>query len=290
MHRRSRLLLTLFLLVPTAGCLTTAVNTHHSSSALDFLYPQGRGSAQAAQDVTLHLPIRVGLAFAPQPVHEDPISEAEKQALLGKVAESFKAHKGIGHLEVVPSVYLQPGGGFANLDQLASSLGLDLMVLLSYDQAQFTESTRASWTYLTVVGPLLIEGEKNETRTVMDAVVYDIKSRTLLFRAAGDSGVKNSSSPLNEERKRRLAAQEGFQKATLDLTAHLDTALNGFEEQAKDGTVRGPGTPAIAMFDASGKQVNKRAESGGAGGGGALGGWELLAAALLGLALWRLPR
>jgi rhombotail lipoprotein len=256
------------------GCVSARA-THHSSSALDFLYPSRGGAATAASDVTLQLPVRAGLAFAPcSDGYGDPISEAQKQALLEKVAAAFTAHQGIGHLEVVPSVYLRPGGGFDNLDQLASSLGLDLMVLLSYDQAQFTESTRASWIYLTVVGPLVVEGEKNDTRTLMDAVVYHIKSRALLFRAAGESTVKGSSSPLNEDRKRRLFADRGFDKATVDLIAHLDTALAGFEQQAKSGTVRGPGTPALAMLDPSGHRVS-------GGGAGALGWPELLAAALL---------
>lgn len=288
MHRRS-LICFLLLASLAAGCFTTRVATHQSSSALDFLYPQGRVDATTAVDVALHLPLRVGLAFAPRTAdRDDPITEAQKQALLGKVAAAFKAHKGVGHLEVVPSVYLKPGGGFANLDQLAGSLGLDLMVLLSYDQAQFTESTRASWTYLTVVGPFLIEGEKNDTRTVMDAVIYDIKSRALLFRAAGESTVNGSSSPLNESRKRRLFAGEGFDKATPVLIANLDKALAEFEEQSKNGTVRGPGTPAVAMYNAEGKRVNGGG-TGGAG-GGALGWPELLGTALLALALWGLPR
>lgn len=273
-HRLGTTILFTFFAACT-GCVSGRA-THHSSSALDFLYPSRGSAATAASDVTLRLPLRAGLAFAPRS-DSDPISEAQKQALLEKVAAAFTAHRGIGHLEVVPSVYLRPGGSFANLDQLASSLGLDLMVLLSYDQAQFTESTRASWIYLTVVGPLVVEGEKNDTRTLMDAVVYDIKSRALLFRAAGESTVKGSSSPLNEERKRRLFADQGFDKATVDLIAHLDTALAGFEQQAKSGTVRGPGTPALAMFDASGHRVG----GGGGGGGGALGWPELLAALLL---------
>jgi rhombotail lipoprotein len=228
-----------------SGCCSARA-THHASSALDFLYPD-RNPAAPARDVTLQLPLRVGLAFAPRGEREDPISEVQKQALLEKVAAAFTAHQGIGRLEVVPSVYLEPGGSFRNLDQLAATLGLDLMVLVSYDQAQFTESTRASWTYLTVIGPLLVQGEKNDTRTLMDAVVYDIKSRALLFRAAGQSTVKGSSSPLNEERKRRLFADRGFDQATVSLVTHLDTALAAFEQQARSGTVRGPGTPARVL-------------------------------------------
>jgi rhombotail lipoprotein len=235
--------------------------------------------AEPASQVVLKLPLRVGLAFAPSRENQiDPITEEQKQQLLARVAAAFQEHEALSNLQVVPTTYLQPGGGFANLDQIRRSLGLDLMVLVSYDQSQFTESTRASWTYFTVVGPLLIEGEKNDTRTVMDAVVYDIRSRALLFRAAGESTVKGHSSPLNVARKRRTFASEGFEKATGDLIASLNTALEKFERQAKTGTVQGPGTPAIAMYNAQGEQITATS-----GGGGALGMPELIL--LLGLAL-----
>jgi rhombotail lipoprotein len=273
----------LFLLIPCvalAGCVSSWQPTRRTNSALDFLYPEGMTAAQPAQDVVLRTPVRVGLAFAPnRNDHADPITEQQKQKLLKDVAAAFQAHKGIGHLEVIPTAYLQPGGGFVNLDQIRASFGLDLMVLLSYDQAQFTESTRASWTYLTIVGPLLIEGEKNDTRTVVDAVVYDIQSRALLFRAAGDSTVKGWSSPLNVDRKRRTMAAEGFDKANGMLITQLNTALAQFEEQAKNGTVRGPGTPAIAMYNAQGQRITAGK------GGGAFGAVELIGAALLALAL-----
>ncbi|MEA2559359.1 MAG: hypothetical protein QOH06_863 [Acidobacteriota bacterium] len=277
-HRRFLLWIGLPLLVVAAGCTGTLPASRRVNSALEFLYPQGSLPGRTDRGVVLHLPVRVGVAFAPSP-QMDPITEEQKQRLLNRVAAAFREREAIGHLEVVPSAYLQAGGGFANLDQIRGSLGLDLMVLLSYDQSQFTESTRASWTYLTVVGPFLIEGEKNDTRTVIDAVVYDIESRTLLFRAAGESTVKGHSSPLNVARKRRVFAGEGFEKATGGLITSLSTALARFEEQARTGTIQGPRTPAIAMYDAKGQQVTA------AGGGGALGMPELIVVALLGLSL-----
>ncbi len=283
-HRIVFWLVLLPILALEVACTGTRAPLRRTNSALDFLYPQGITAAQPASQVVLRMPVRVGIAFAPHRSDQpDPITEQEKQKLLSDVAAAFRAHKGIGRLEVVPSTYLQPGGSFPNLDQLNASLGLDLMVLLSYDQAQFTESTRASWTYLTIVGPLLIEGEKNETRTVMDAVVYDIRSRALLFRAAGESRVKGWSSPVNVDRKRRRFAGEGFTEATGPLIANLNAALTRFEEQAASGTVQGPGTPAIAMYDARGERVTRASDGG--GGGGALDASELVMAALLGLVL-----
>jgi rhombotail lipoprotein len=282
--RTVRLWCLLPILAVAVGCVGTLPPTRRTNSALDFLYPQGITTAQPAKEVVLQMPLRVGLAFAPNRSRQpDPITEEQKQKLLSEVADAFREHKAIGHLEVIPTTYLQPAGSFANLDKIRAALGLDLMVLISYDQAQFTESTRASWTYLTVVGPLLIEGEKNDTRTVMDAVVYDISSRALLFRAAGESSVGGRSNPFNVQKKRRTLAAAGFEKATGSLIGNLKTALARFEEQAKTGTVQGPGTPAIAMYNAQGERIG--GSQGGQGGGGALGAAELLAAALLGLAL-----
>jgi len=281
-YRRFLLWIGLPLLIAAAGCTGTLPSSRRTNSALEFLYPQGTLPARSGREVVLHLPVRVGVAFAPSP-HMDPITEEQKQRLLNRVSAAFRKHEAIGHLEVVPSAYLHPGGGFANLDQIRNSLGLDLMVLLSYDQSQFTESTRASWTYFTVVGPFLIEGEKNDTRTVMDAVVYDIDSQTLLFRAAGESTVKGHSSPLNVARKRRVFAGEGFEKATGSLITSLSAALARFEEQARTGTIQGPRTPAIAMYNPQGERITGAGASG--GGGGALGMPELIIAALLGLSL-----
>src|SRR5690606_6604557 len=105
------------------------------------------------------------------------------------------------------------------------------------------------------VGALLIEGEKNETRTVVDAVVYDLPSRALLLRSAGESAVRARSGPFTVTRTRRELAAEGFSKATDALIGDLDRALAAFETQARTGTVQGPGTPAVTLLDATGQPL-----------------------------------
>ena len=288
MRRRLTALALPAVLLLAAGC-GSMPPTRRVNSALDFLYPQGLDTPGAASEVTLRLPLRVGIAFAPSREDQpDPIPEGTKRRLLEEVAAAFRSNPAVGRLTVIPSAYLQPGGGFANVDRLGTALGLDLVALVSYDQAQFTESSRASWLYLTVVGPLLIEGEKNDTRTVVDAVVFDIPSRALLFRAAGESTVKGRSGPYTVSRKRRVQAAEGFELATDALIADLRVALEEFDRQARTGTVQGPGTPAIAMYDREGERIT---EAG--GGAGAFGPVEAMAVALLigaGAATARPPR
>jgi rhombotail lipoprotein len=256
------------------------------SSALDFLYPEG-SEAIPPRDVSLTLPLRVGLGFAPAERQlTDAFSETQKQALLERVAEAFDNRDYIRFVEVIPGSYLEPGGGFDNLDRLVSAFGIDVMVLISYDQFQFSETGKSSWAYWTILGAYVVKGERNETRTMMDAVVYDIPSRAMLFHAAGQSSQTGRSTPVDQQKQMRLNSEESFASATEALIANLDTALDKFAEQASTGTIRGEGTPAIAMVDEAGNPVQVGA--GGGFGAGSLGGAEILAvAALLSLAAWR---
>lgn len=240
------------------------------SSALDFLYPEG-SEELPARDVNLTLPLRVGLGFAPTEMRSgDTFSETQKQALLERVAEEFRNRDYIRFVEVIPGSYLGPRGGFENLDKLVSAFGIDLMVLISYDQFQFSETGRSSWAYWTLIGAYVVKGEKNETRTMMDAVVYDIPSRAMLFHASGQSSTAGRATPVDLQRALRLDSEKGFEIAIDDLIANLDAALDRFAEQAASGTIRGEGTPAIAMVDRQGQPVQLD------GGAGALDGAEIL--------------
>jgi len=262
------------------------------SNVLDFIYPQG-GQATPAQDVTLQLPVRVGIAFSPITTAQGGSSEyltvVQRQSLLTRIAEAFEGQEGIAAIEVIPGTYLSPGGGFDNLDRLRSAFGIDLLALIGVDQIVFSETGTSSWTYWTIVGAYVVKGERNETHTMLETAVFDIPSRVLLFRASGQDTVKGRSTPLGKERKRRLLSETGFSSAVDDLIEQLRVALEAFEEQAATGTVRGVGTAAVRMIDASGEPVTP-----GGSGGGALGLPEVLLAGLLigaaGLGRRRHPR
>jgi len=258
--------------------LSAACAVHRSqlkSNALEFLYPEGRAAAAPA-DVQLELPVRVGIAFAPSnKTVRDTFSESQKQALLTRIAEAFREREGIASVEPIPSTFLQPEGGFDNVDRLVPAFGLDLIAIVSYDQFQFSESGRSSWAYWTLVGAYVVKGEKNQTRTMMNTVVYDIPSRAMLFNASGRSSVSGKSLPVQIDKALRERSEQGFEAATDDLIANMNTALDAFQTQAATGTVRGPGTPAVAMVDAAGDPVQP------AGGGAGALGPALAAAALL---------
>lgn len=249
------------------GCAGMSTSVSRRATALTYLYPNG-APASSGEEITLQLPLRVAVAFAPGGTD---VPEELKLRLLERVAASFREREFLERVEVLPSSYLTTRGSFEELDTLSAMLGFTEVVLVSYDQHQFSASGSSSWTYWTIVGAAVVEGEKNETKTVLDAVVFDLPSRSFLLRAAGQSSIKGESLLLAVEKKLDAASTQGFELAVDDLVANLDRALSEFESQAVKGTVRGPGTPAVAVLDsASGRPVAVRADGSGFDWGGAL--------------------
>lgn len=256
-------------------CACATPPTQHRAGVLDFLYPEGKPAAPP-QDVQLHLPLRVGIAFAPESgrgAYASALDESRRQQLLARIVEAFKGVEGLQKIEVIPTSYLKPAGGFDNVDQLKSLLGIDLVALLSYEQTQFGEFNKASLAYWTIVGGYFVKGNKNETHTFVDTSVFDIASRALLFNAAGRSKLEKSSTAVEVYEAQRNDSVKGFEQAVDAMIAQLHTALAAFREQAKDGTVRGAGTPAL--------QVTGGTTANGGTGAGAVGPLELAAAVAL---------
>jgi rhombotail lipoprotein len=216
---------------------------HHATSIVSYLYPDRRDQVETVSIPELRLPLRVGVAFVPAEAdsrngcyecRRAGFSETQRMTLMKEVAAHFKDPAMVKTIEIIPSSYLTPRGSFANLDQLRSMFGVDVIALISYDQIQFTDEGRTSLTYWTLVGAYLVEGEKNDTRTLIDAVVYDIPSRRLLFRAPGVSTVKGSSTPVNLSEELRRDSEKGFRVASADLVTNLDEQLAAFKTKVKE--------------------------------------------------------
>jgi len=234
-----------------AGAVGCASQTRQMrSSALEYLYP-AKTPEQPAKDVALKVPLSVGVAFAPPAAATDQgPSEDQKRTLLERVSAAFRGRPEIARVDVIPSSNLRAGGGFDEIDRIKKAYGIDLVALISYDQFQFNETSRAGWTYWTIVGVYLVKGEKNETRTVLDAAVFDVASRALLFTASGESRLGGKSTPIDVGRDLRTSSERGFAQAVDALIPKLEEALAAFQKQAATGTVRGPGTPAIVVVPA----------------------------------------
>lgn len=189
----------------------------------------------------LHVPFRLGLAFVPDAAaREARLSEAERVRLLDQVRQSFRGYPFLRDIEIVPSHYLQPGGGFDNLRQVAQLLRLDVMALVSYDQLQSAGQSSWSFLYWTGVGAYVIEGDRYDIMTVVEAAVVDVQSRRLLMRAMGSSTAKGSATMVSFEEKSRAARAAGFDEAVRKMIPALDEELRLFRQRA-------PGDPGVKL-------------------------------------------
>jgi rhombotail lipoprotein len=234
--------LSVFLVV---SCSSQQVGT--KSSVVDYLYPKDAVKVVEPSIPVLKLPIKLGIAFVPAQSSRkhgsniwsgngalaSGLTEIKKMQILGQVSGHFKKYPFVGEIQEIPSTYLTPGGSFTNLDQIKTMYGIDVMALVSYDQVQFTDAGFLSVSYWTIVGAYLVSGEKNDTNTLMDTVVYDIASRKMLFRAPGTSIVKGRSTPVNLSEELRTDSIKSFDQAAKNMIENLDVQLAGFREKAK---------------------------------------------------------
>lgn len=240
-------LLAILLMLGCTGCTTWwADRKHHeATSVVQFLYPDKNLPFVQPQIPTLRLPLRVGVAFVPTGsrggyMPASGLNEVQKTELMRKVAAQFKALPFVQSIEIVPATYLRPGGGFENLDQLRALMGIDVVALIAYDQTQTSDSTEAALTYWTIVGAYIVEGQRNTTHTLMEAVVYDIPSRSLLFRAPGTNSIKNHATLVRNQYDLRKSSVESFDAASAQMTTNLAQELELFKARAKEApeTVR----------------------------------------------------
>jgi len=261
----ARLALVSLALAVVSGC--GGMRTQHTStSVVEYLYPNASKEPIADQGIpVLSLPMRVGIAFVPERTGST-LTEAKKTELLEKVAANFRKRDFIKSIEIIPSAYLTPKGGFANLDQIRTMHGIEAIALVSYDQKQFTDEGIASIVYWTIVGAYIVPGEKNSTYTMVDTVIMHIPSQKMLFRAPGTSQVKGSSTPINLSEELRADSEKGFNEAVDRMIPSLEQQLAGFQEKVK----------------ASPEEYKVvRADSGGKGGGA----FDFVTAFLMGLLL-----
>jgi rhombotail lipoprotein len=228
-----------------AGCRTWGQNErHHANSLYNYLYASQAGHLDAETIPVLSLPLRVGIAFVPPDSsrrgggygfpEDGTLSENQKMDLMQQITAQFKNYPFIKSVELIPTPYLTPKGGFANLEQIRTMYGVDVMVLLSYDQVQFTDQGLLSLSYWTIVGAYVIQGEKNDTQTMLDGAVYDIASHKLLFRAPGLSTVKGSATPVNLSEQLRQDSERGFTEAATNLVAGMKVQLDEFKQRVKN--------------------------------------------------------
>lgn len=208
-----------------------------SSSVVEFLYPDGAVPPKPTGAVpAINLPLTVGLAFVPgRSEGPGPLSEAQKLALLDQVRARFSTEDYVTQIVVVPDTYLRGSDGFTTLDRAARMYGLDVMALVSYDQLATSSEKKSSFWYWTVVGAYLVEGTRNEVQTLVDTAVFDIPSRTLLFRAAGTDRIEKDATMVESPQQLRETQAASFGRAMQDMTVNLQQELAAFKVRVQEG-------------------------------------------------------
>lgn len=274
------------------GLLTLAAvscmnpETHvRRSSLMDYLYPkQAVAPSPSAAGARLQLPLKLGIAFVPETTVswrvQGVLTAAQEKPLVDVVRKAFKDKPWVAEIKFIPSTYLRPRGGFDNLEQVARMYGVDVIALLSVDQIQYTDPRWYSFTYLSIVGAFVLPGDANDTRTLIDAAVFDVSSRTFILRAPGQSQVKGSSTWAARDPQLREHSGKGFQLAITELAKNLDSEVASFKAEVASGDRKG-----VDVVDRKGVSLR---ESKGQNFGGSIGVLEILAGlGLLGFLRWR---
>ena len=243
MRRPLWTLLVLAAALALAACAATDKSNKQRqvASVISFLYPGSQEVPPVPDAIAvLKVPFRIGVAFVPDTA--DPnfrLPESERLRLAGLVRDAFAKYPFISQIETVPSLYLEPGGGFANLDRVAAMLRLDVIALISYDQVQHADASEWSMLYWTLVGAYVIRGDRYDVMTAVETAVFDVRSRQLLMRAAGTSNVKGSATMVGFTESSRAARTQSFEEAVNGMIASLHGEVKAFRERApKDPKVR----------------------------------------------------
>jgi rhombotail lipoprotein len=241
--RRRALVLGAPLIAGLAACASMEKTTKQRqvASLLAYLFPGREPPAAPPDQVTvLKVPFRVGIAFVPDNAPpEFRLAEADRLRLAGQVRERFANYPFVKEIEAVPSSYLESGGGFDNLDRIATLLRLDVIALVSYDQAQFSGASGWSFLYWTGVGAYVVEGDKYDVLTAVETAVFDVRSRRMLMHATGTSTVKGEATWVGFAERSRAARTTSFEAAVQQMTGNLQREVQAFRERApKDPKIR----------------------------------------------------
>ena len=229
--------------VALTGCASMEQSTKQRqvASVLTFLFPGTEAPPPPSDKVAvLDVPFRIGVAFVPDQADATfRLSETDRLKLAGQVRDAFAKYPFIREIEAVPSLYLEPGGGFANLDRVASLLRLDVIALISYDQVQHSGASGWSFLYWTGIGAYVIEGDQYDVLTAVETTVFDIRSRRLLMRAAGTSTLKGSATMVGFSEAARSARTKSFEDAVAQMIGNLHGEVKSFRERApKDPMIK----------------------------------------------------
>lgn len=224
-----------FAIAVYAGCSPFAQEKRqYSSSILEYLFPDDTKPTYDEPPPPLEPPLHIGIAFVPES-GQIAFDEKLKMDLMQTLAAEFKQQDFVESLELIPTSHLKPKGGFANLDQISALYGINLILLLDYDQVQHTAEGVSTYLYWTWVGSYTVKGEKNDTNTVIDSALLDIASRKKILHLYGASHIKGTSTLVNLNEQLRKDSVVGFKDAGADLLEKLRNELPTLQKKMREG-------------------------------------------------------
>ena len=216
-------------------------HVHNSSSLVGFLYPDGSAPPRDNSIPELPVPLRVGLAFLPSPAGAGlgTPTAARREELLERIRQRFASRKFVSEITVIPDYYRAGGKGMGGLEGVERLYNVDVMALVSYDQVgTSSEMKYRSLTYLTIIGAFIVNGSEHDVSTLVDLAVIEPRTRSLILRAGGTDSTHGTSTLVDQPKEIRLAAADGFTRATDSMIDHFDVALSRFESDVRSGTAR----------------------------------------------------
>jgi rhombotail lipoprotein len=230
-----------FLLLGACASMESSTKQRQVASVLAYLFPGADKLPPVSTAVAeIKVPFKIGVAFVPDTA--DPkfrLPENDRMKLAGQVRDAFLKYPFVSQIVPVPSMYLEAGGGFDNLDRVAALLQLDVVALISFDQVQNAGATGWSFLYWTGIGAYVIDGDQYDILTSVETAVFDVKSRRLLMRAGGISNQKGTATMVGFSEQARTARSRGFGDAVGEMIGKLQDEVKNFRERApKDPSIR----------------------------------------------------
>ena len=230
--QKTLLLITIALLSGCSMLGPEKVRHSKTTSLVNFLYPNGH-IPKDAENPTLHLPLRVGLAYVPDASNESSIDVALKLELLESIKHEFNDLRYVQSIEIIPEIYLSNRQSKDQLSQLQQMYQLDVMALVSYDQIVNRKENLLALTYLTIVGNYIFPGSHFKVSTMIDMALIDLKTKRLLFRAAGTNASKGLSAEAYTNHQYDKHQNQDFTSAMLMMRGQLAVELHRFEQRLK---------------------------------------------------------
>lgn len=217
-----------------SGCASynNGIRTVQKQSNLASFLFSGNAPQAPAQKAPLILPAKVGIAFVPGDPASSNLPETTKKEVIEAVRSQLAKHtKYVAGAQAIPSIYLTPRGGVQNLKQVAQQFGVDVIVILGANQFQKHErNSLAAFLDVTIIGQYLIPGNTVDTATVLEAAVYHVPSRALIFRTDGANQKRSHSTRYGSSQTAQNDAASSILDASKKLVLSIGEALIGFEK------------------------------------------------------------